>query len=36
MLIYTRAHVQMPAMSFDVRDLNGAFDREYASRVSLR
>jgi hypothetical protein len=36
MLIYTRPHVEMPVMSVDVRDINDAFDREYAWSVSLR
>jgi hypothetical protein len=36
MMIYARPHVQMPAMSVDVRDLNEAFDREYSWSVSLR
>jgi hypothetical protein len=36
MLIYTRPHSEMPAITVDVRDLNDAFDREYAWSVSLR
>jgi hypothetical protein len=36
MLIYTRPHVQMPVTSVDVRDLNEAFDREYAWSVRLK
>jgi hypothetical protein len=36
MLIYAKAHVRMPNINADVRDLNGLFDSEYAWKVNLR
>jgi hypothetical protein len=36
MLIYAKAHVRMPTINVDVRDLNGLFDSEYAWKVNLR
>lgn len=36
MLIYAKAHVEMPVMNADVRELNGLFDNEYAWNVTFR
>jgi hypothetical protein len=36
MLIYAKAHVEMPTVTADVRELNRLFDKEYAWKVSLR
>ena len=36
MLIYAKAHVEMPIVNTDVRELNRLFDKEYAWKVSLR
>jgi hypothetical protein len=36
MLIYTRPHVKIPTGALEVDDLNSAFNREYAWRVSFR